>query len=291
MTIKHLVLSGGGPTMIQTLSLIQILENNQYINLNEIESIYGTSSGAIAAIIIALKFDWEIINDYIIKRPWQLVFPIKVQNIVDTYTKKGLFDISVIEKCFKPLFDAKNIPININLLQFYELTKIELHMFSFEINEYKLEDISYKTYPTLSVLTALQMTCAIPLLISPICIDNKCFIDGGVACNYPLSFCVNNCNKLDEILGIKNIFIEEKSNINNDSNLYDYILTFFFNSVFNVRHNYIQPTIKNEIICDGHSLSYDFFKLAINNIDTRIELFESGKKIANKYLLSLQNSI
>ena len=114
MTIKHLVISGGGPTMVQALGAIQHLEQNNFVNMNNIESIYGTSAGAIVGILICLKFDWETINDYIIKRPWHDVFPIKVQNIFDAYTKKGVYDVKTIEKCFKPLLDAKDIPMDIN---------------------------------------------------------------------------------------------------------------------------------------------------------------------------------
>ena len=76
MTIKHLVISGGGPSMIQTLGVIQHLEDQAFICLKNIESIYGTSSGAIVGVLISLGYDWETINDYIIKRPWQDVFNI-----------------------------------------------------------------------------------------------------------------------------------------------------------------------------------------------------------------------
>ena len=123
MTIKHLVISGGGPVLIQILGAIQHLERNEIVHMNEIESIYGTSAGAIIGILICLKFDWDTINDYIIKRPWHDVFPIKVQNIFDAYTKKGIFDIKTVEKCFKPLLDAKDIPMDINLEDFYKFSK------------------------------------------------------------------------------------------------------------------------------------------------------------------------
>ena len=178
MTIKHLVISGGGPIMIQVLAAIQHLEQNSFLSLNTIESIYGTSAGAIVGVLMCLKFDWETINDYIIKRPWQDVFPVKVQNIFDAYTKKGIFDIKTIEKCFKPLLDAKDIPMDVHLEDFYKLSNIELHFFSFEINEYKVQDISYLTHPTLPLMTAIHMTSALPVLVNPVCIDNKCYIDG-----------------------------------------------------------------------------------------------------------------
>ena len=284
MAIKHLVISGGGPIMIQILSAIQELEKNEYLNMANIESIYGTSAGAIIGVMLSLGFDWETLNDYIIKRPWQDVFPIKVQNILDAYTKKGIFDIKTVEKCFKPLFDAKDIPINITMEDFYELTKKELHIFSFEVNEYKVIDISYKTYPKLKILQAIQMTCALPVLITPVFIDDKCFMDGGVACNYPLSFCIDSGKEPDEILGFKNKYSNEKSNINAESTLLDYILSFLFKAVFNVHNNYVQPIIKNEVICDTSYLTIDMLKSSLSNIEVRRELFEKGRLAANNFL-------
>jgi predicted acylesterase/phospholipase RssA len=284
MTIKHLVLSGGGPIMIQILSSIQELEKKKYIDIKNVESIYGTSAGAIIAVMIALKFDWETINDYIIKRPWHDVFQIKPQNIFHAYTNKGIFDIRTFEKCFKPLFDTKDIPLDINLKDFYDLTKIELNMFSFEVNEYKLEKISYKTYPELSVLKAVQMSCALPILISPVFINNKCFMDGGIACNYPLNFCIDSVKNPDEILGFKNNYPNEKPNINENSTLLDYIFNFLLKSVFNVHNNYIQPIIKNEVICDTNYLTLDMLKDSLSSIEIRRDLFEKGKISAANFL-------
>jgi predicted acylesterase/phospholipase RssA len=262
MTIKHLVISGGGPIMVQVLGAIQYLEQNQFVIMDNIETIYGTSAGAIVGILICLKFDWETINDYIIKRPWHDVFPFKVQSIFDAYTKKGVYDIKTIEKCFKPLFDAKDIPMDINLEDFYQLTNVELHMFSFEINEYKIQDISHLTHPTLSLMLALQMTSALPLLITPVCMDDKCYIDGGMSCNYPLSYCIESGKKPDEILGFKNKYGENKNFINSESNILDFLLSFLFKAVFSVSTDNIQPIIQNEVLCDAQYLNLNIENLS-----------------------------
>lgn len=277
--------------MLQILSAIQELEKNNYLNMNNIETIYGTSAGAIIGLMISLKFDWETLNDYIIKRPWHDVFPIKVQNILDSYTKKGIFDLKTIEKCFKPLFDAKDIPIDISLLDFYNLTKMELHMFAFEINEYKIEDISYKSYPNLSLLKAIQMTCAIPVLLTPVCIENKCFMDGGVACNYPLNYCIESGKSPDEILGFKNKYSDDKSIVNEESTLLDYLLNFLFKAIFSANTHYSQPTIKNEVICDATHLSLDTLRSALSNIEVRKDLYLKGQQSAIKFLENLQSGI
>ena len=291
MTIKHLVISGGGPILVQVLGAIQYLEQNNFICMNDIESIYGTSAGAIIGTLICLKFDWETINDYIIKRPWQDVFPIKVKNIFDAYAKKGVFDIKTIEKCIKPLLDAKDIPLDINLEDFYKLTKIELHMFSFEINEYKVKDISYLTHPTLTLMMAIQMTSALPVLISPVCIDGKCYIDGGMSCNYPLSYCIESGKTPDEILGFKNKYGENKNIVNSESTILDFLLTFLFKAVFSVSTDGLQPSIKNELICDAQYLSFDVLRTTLSNIEVRKDLFNNGKQSAVDFIAKLENSV
>jgi predicted acylesterase/phospholipase RssA len=284
MTIKHLVISGGGPIMIQILGAIQHLEKNEIVDMKNIESIYGTSAGAIVGVLICLKFDWETINDYIIKRPWQDVFPIKVQNIFDAYTKKGIFDIKTIEKCFKPLLDAKDIPIDINLEDFFKLSNIELHLYSFEINDYKVHDISHLTHPKLSLMTAIQMTCGLPILVTPVCVDNKCYIDGGMACNYPLNYCIESGKKPDEILGFKNKYSDEKENVNSDSTILDFLLSFLFKAVFSVNTDRNQQQIKNEVTCDAHYLSFDVLKNTLSNIEVRRDLFKNGTETAKKFI-------
>ena len=284
MTIKNLVISGGGPIMIQILGAIQHLEKNEIFDTKNIETIYGTSAGAIVGVLICLKFDWETINDYIIKRPWQDVFPIKVQSIFDAYTKKGIFDTKTIEKCFKPLLDAKDIPMDINLNDFYKLTNIELHLYSFEINEYKVQDISYLTHPGLSLMTAIQMTSCLPILVTPVCIDNKCYIDGGMACNYPLSYCIDSGKNEDEIFGFKNKYIDEKEHVNSDSTMLDFLLSFLFKAVFSVNTDRKQPQIKNELICDADYLSFSVLKNALTNMEVRRNLFENGIETARKFI-------
>lgn len=291
MTIKHLVISGGGPIMIEILGTLQELEKNNIINTSNIESIYGTSAGAIVGILLCLKFDWDTIADYIIKRPWQDVFKINPQTLFDSYTKKGLFDMKTVEKCFKPLFDAKDINIDINLEDFYNICKIDLHMYSFEINQYKLHDISYVTHPKLKLMTALQMTCGLPILVTPVCIDNLCFIDGGMACNYPLNYCVDSGKNVNEILGFKNNYSKEKININDESTLFDFILNFLFKAVTSVNIDNNQPNIKNEITIDVEYLTIDILKDSLSNIEIRRKLFNNGIEIAKKFLHNLESGV
>lgn len=287
MTIKHLVLSGGGPIMIQLLGAIKHLDDNKFINLKNIESIYGTSAGAIVGVLLCLKhtYDWETINDYIIKRPWRDVFKIKVEKILETYSKKGIFDLKTIEKCFKPLFDAKDISMDITLEDFYKYSNIELHLFTFEVNEFKVEDISYLTHPKLQLLTAIQMTSCLPILLTPVTIDDKFYIDGGIVCNYPLKYCIDAGKNPDEILGFKNKYDNKtKSHINSDSTLLDFLMCFLFKVIYSLNTDNLQPAIKNEFLCNTDRMSIEMLKSSLNSVDVRKTLFNLGVEDAKSFL-------
>jgi len=287
MTIKHIVISGGGVSIFQSLGIIQRLEEKEFLDLSIIESIYGTSAGAIFGVLLCLKFDWETINDYLIKRPWHELFKVKVENIFESYKNKGIFNNKIVEKCFKPLFDAKDIPLNINMVDFYNLTKIELHMYTLEINEYKIHDISYLTHPELKLLDAVHMSCALPIILTPICIEDKCYMDGGVITNYPLNYCIESGKNPDEILGLKNNVCINKKDITCESTILDFLLNFLHKSILCLNTTNSQTIIKNEVVCDINATTIENLNSVIKSYDKRKDLLEDGIRCADIFYSTL----
>jgi hypothetical protein len=284
--IKHLVLSGGGSTLFISLGIVQQLQKDSKVIMNEIQSIYGTSAGAMVAVILCLKFDWETINDYVINRPWNDAYPIDVNSIFEAYTKKGLFDRKLMEIFFKPLFDTKDVSMEITMLEFYQHTGVEIHMYSFEMNEFKIVDISYKTHPELTLLTALHMTCAVPTIITPVCVGDKCYIDGGVTQNYPIKYCINSPGcKPEEVLGIKNEFTCETYNITTESTMIDFITCFLFKLVFFLMHDTSKQPLLNEVVCKSEIATLSYIKKVVHSRDLRRELLESGIELGKKYVV------
>ena len=223
MPIKHIVIPGGGPIGFQALGAIQYLEQNNFFKIDNIETLYATSIGTVIAVLIALKFDnWDIINDYMIKRPWQNVFQIDITQIFNFFSNKGIFDINTINIFFKPLLNAKDLPMDITLKDFYEYSNIELHIFSLEINKFEVIDCSYITHPDLSLIKAVHMSCAVPVLFAPVCIDNKCYIDGGVVCNDPLNYCIKRSDNMEDIFALSNYYTDlDNNNVNDNSSILD----------------------------------------------------------------------
>lgn len=298
MTIKHLVISGGGPIGLSFLGATEHLCSVNFINIADIESIYATSIGAILGVVLSLKYDYPTLNKYFIERPWKEIFKLTAKQIMDTYTNKGLYDIKIIEKIFKPLLAAKDLSLQITLKEFYEYSQKDIHFFAFDINTYKTVEITHILYPDMPLINAVYITCSLPGVFTPTIIDNMCLMDGGMLANFPLNYCLRDHSNKDEILGFNFVYrnvdgTECSGNniINDDSDMMDFILALSLNSM-----NYITNSIKYDKIdkilecCSNTTtLTIDSISHAIGTMEGRQELFDKGIEIAKQFII--QNEI
>jgi predicted acylesterase/phospholipase RssA len=285
--IEHIVINGGGPTGFLSYGALKHLFEMEFIKRDEIKTIYGTSVGAIIGVIISLKYDWKTLDDYFIKRPWEKVFKIEPEHFFDMYRSKGLFQFSVVNEILKPLLTANDLSEYITLREFYEYSKIEHHFFTVEMNSFKKIDINYKTHPELSLITALEMSSAVPILFKPIILDDKCYIDGGLFDNYPINECLTNEKCTDEqILGIRNKWSHQNIVIDDNMNLFQYLQASLEQIVKYVQSKDAAVTIRYEVkcLCDQNLADYSKWIEYMTNVLNRKELIESGKKYAELFL-------
>lgn len=284
--IKHIVIAGGGATGFSYYGILKETNRMGIWSYEDIESIYGTSVGGIIAVFLCLQYEWESLDDYLIKRPWNNVFKFNMYSIIDSYQKRGIFDIKPIEETLMPLFKGKDISIDVTMKEFYEATNIELHLFATELNSYELIDFSYKTHPDWKVVDVVYSSAGLPVMFSPRLIDNKCYCDGGVIQNYPLLNCVNNGCNINEILGIRMKLIKPTINtLDEKSSLLDYLMKIIKNyskKILTLNNNNIG--IKYEYFVESEAPSlYNIFSV-LNDSEERIKLINKGVEIAKDLL-------
>jgi predicted acylesterase/phospholipase RssA len=294
MTIKYLVIAGGGPIGLQFLGALEYLHDQQFWKIEEIESIYATSIGTVIGAFLCLKYDWPTLNKYIIERPWHDAFTLNGKQIFDAFYNKGLFDKKLAEIIFKPLLEAKDLSLGITLKEFYEYSKIEFHLYTFELNKFETIDISYKTHPDLLLTQALTMSSALPGIFMPTFLDDGCYIDGGVMSNYPLSYCLKEHSDPNEILGIT-FYRPIKEDTNNgyknntitvDSSVIDYAIGFFINAMNYIYKNIKRDKIENQVECinDEQFLTLDVIRASISSSEMRKLWIERGINDARLFL-------
>ena len=194
--IRHLVISGGGVFGFSCFGAIREYCRLGLLEINNIDSIYATSVGTMIGVFIALKYDMGEVEEYLVKRPWNRVFPFTLPTILSAVERRGIFDQSALKEIFLPFFLARDLSIDITLREFYEITRVDFHCFSTEISELKSVDLSHKTHPEWKLMDAVYCSSCLPILFAPffhVTADgkNECYVDGGLLENYPLQDCLD----------------------------------------------------------------------------------------------------
>jgi NTE family protein len=287
MTIKHLVLSGGGAAGFTVYGALKYLNKKNFFNLSDIKSIYASSAGSIIAGLVMLSENWDMLDDYILKRPWDKLININPTSLLNLWQKKGIFNEEMIKVILKPFLQAKEFDENITLKQLYEKTNIEIYMYTTNINSLELETVSlsYKSHPDLEFYKAITMSSAFPLMFMPICDASNCYVDGGLLNNFPLNDCINLNNDIDEILGIK---ISSNSNnieyVNNDTLLPMYLYSIIIKMYILVNKKNIDIEIPNLVNCYIKDNSFSKWGNAVVDMSTRQEYISIGENSAKHFL-------
>lgn len=283
--IKHLVISGGIVYGYSFYGCLRQLSKLGMWNIEDIETTHSTSVGTIFSTIIALKHEWDTIDAYIVDRPWHTVFKIDIISIMNCYSTRGILPLDIIERIFLPLFGAKDISVNITLIEFFEITGIEMHYYTTSMTNFETVDLSYLTHPDWKVTDAIYVSCSMPIFFIPFIKNNVWYTDGGFISNYPIDFCLKSLKTSDEdeILGIKIDFPEIE--LHNDTTLFEYIACILLK--FSTKMTNHGKTIRNEISITPLEdvSSYDIYAL-VNSPEKRRHLIDHGINIANSFIVS-----
>lgn len=299
--IKHIVLSGGGHVGFTQCGILKTLCEDNFYNIENIETIYAASAGAILGVILCLKHNFDDLTQYIIDRPWQEAIELDITNLLNFYQDKGIFNDEIFIIILKSLLLAKDLHLHSTLRDLYNISKIELNIFTTKMEDFSAYKLNYKSHPSMSIIQAVHMSAAIPFVFQPVFYDDFCFMDGGIVNNYPLEICLSEqkCSKFD-ILAINNN-IHNKSNdkihkLTPSSNIIDICLVFF--SHYNVLRHKIKElsqisgdhiTIPYEIQTYTNGININELYECVTNKDKRKTLLQEGQVQAKSFLKYLTN--
>ena len=223
MTIKHLVFSGGSYKILYMIGIIKYLNDVNYFKNNEIKTIRATSAGCILSMLIILNLDYNNIENFVINKPWEKLFKVTTENILNAIYSKGFLNVNFIRDIFANHFKHKKLKLDLTRKELYEYSKIDFYIYVFNASKFEGEIFNYKSHPDLKVLDAIYMSCSLPFAFEPMKYNNSYYLDGGLEIEYPLNDTVKNCENKNEILSIcvKNMKKSELE-ITDDMNLLNY---------------------------------------------------------------------
>lgn len=293
MVIKNLVFSGGGPNGLSQFGAIKKLTED-IIDINDIENIYATSIGTVLSILLTIKIDMIDIEEYLIKKNWSKSFLHNSNDILNLDKNKGFINHNFIKEILECFLNSKDINIDINFKDLYDISNKSLHFYSIKLNDYTLTEFSCKTTPDMPVLTACIASCSIPPIFGPVLYKDEHYIDGGFLNNYPINSCLNSTKcKHEEVLGIrvrgKRSF--QYNNIEKDT-FPKYLCKITGDLIGKNMTDDFQIDISNNLVIDAEfeTTNIELWDSFANDIEFRKNLITNGYKVADEFKEKIQRT-
>ena len=197
--IDTLILSGGGPSGIAYIGVLQALYDQEILTpeLDGVKEIITTSVGILMAypLIIGLRnrVVYEISKQYDLSR----FLNYEKIHINDILVEYGLFETDGMRSLMKAMTQAVFQTETITLQELYDKIPIKLTVKVYNTTDSRVEYISHTNHPDMSVTKLAEMTTAIPFMFKPVSYQNKLYCDGGIRGSFPLEAC-----RSDNYLGI-----------------------------------------------------------------------------------------
>lgn len=215
---KNLALEGGGIRGLAYAGALMVLEEKGI--LKDIETVAGTSSGAITALMLSVGYNAHEIDSVFQSLKFQQfndgkdIFG-KIYRVKNEY---GIFKGDKFEKWLGTLISNKTGNANTTFGELHQLrlannTYKDFYCTGTNITKQKLQTFSWQHTPLMQLKTAVHISGCIPVYFKPVAIDslgrevsikkhkNTCdlYVDGGMLCNYPINMfdtCFDGSNPL-----------------------------------------------------------------------------------------------
>jgi NTE family protein len=270
-----LVIGGGGIKGLSALGAITKLQELNIISSPEI--LCGTSCGAMIAVLMLIGYSATDIRDLLLELDFTALFKLDLDDIFET-PHIGLSSNEKFAKVLRKMMSLKGISPNITFGELYKLIPRQLIVTGTCLNDMCLHYFSAKESPTMSVVLAVQISMAVPVLFKPIHFDGKLWLDGGCLNNFPVE---PFQSYLHDVIGVNLDGIDGKKKYecktfeDPQSYLGQILACMIKGAGFAKMKQYEHIAIN---ICCDEGTSFDW------NItrESKVELFEHGYKIAGE---------
>ena len=168
---QSIAFGGGGVRGGMLVGAISALERTQGLVFPK--GVYGTSIGAVLATAVAFQMNAQQIKD-MFENKFDLPLPsIRISNVTDVPTKKGLFSMDALEQMLVQAFQSQGIDIRDKTIgdAAQPLRIVASNMTTRRIT------ILQGSVP---LLTALKCSCCLPFVFHPQVLYGHVYLDGGV---------------------------------------------------------------------------------------------------------------
>ena len=268
---RNLVLSSGSVKGIAHIGAIQKLIDEKLLDLTKLDSVAGTSSGALAGLLIILGFSMNEIWNFLQSVDFnKLIEP----NIMLLLTKCGVETGQIIYNVIEEILMKKTKIKHITFKQLYDITKINYTVVGSCLTTKEAIYYNHISTPNFKVSVAVRISISIPGFFIPVTIDDKKYVDGAIIDEYPIDLFKN---EIDKTIGIL-ICNEYETTYECPEQFFMAMVNLFFH-IYN-KNNYSKfPS--NTIYIKHKNTSAFKFDL---DLDTKKKIYQAGIEAVEEFL-------
>ncbi|WP_027002796.1 patatin-like phospholipase family protein [Hugenholtzia roseola] len=204
--IKNLVFEGGGVLGAAYQGVYEALEEQGL--MPRIEKIAGTSTGAIAALILSLGYTAAECKQILLDLDMRKLTDGGTTGIFRIFTQFGWYKGDKLLHFFEKLIADKLDNPKATFQDFYEAGMLDLYLIGTNVSKNRFDIFSYKTTPDMEVAKAVRISMSVLFFFAAQTYKGDYFVDGGALLNYAIQIFDREVLKLhlsrspkDETLG------------------------------------------------------------------------------------------
>lgn len=254
--MKALIMGGGGLKGVAYLGKLSSLP----FSANDYDIYAGTSIGGVFSILLAIGYTiHEIMNVFTCSNVFDL-FKVDLNSLLNEY---GIINVHEFISTWETFVDPR-----MTIQDVYEQFEKELNIVGTSLSNGKAYYMNRFTSPHMPVLTALRITCCIPMMVPSVPWNEDAYIDGCFSDNFPYIHTTSLFNlKHKDVIGMCLAADEVKEDLPQD-------LFQFASKVCDIgMYNIVKKTPIPSHVCVLKPKSHSYNMYVTNDNQERIDYF------------------
>jgi predicted acylesterase/phospholipase RssA len=216
--VKYMVFSGGSTKAYFYVGGLRYIEEKWPGSMEQIDTFVGSSVGAIISFFCCMgngsKEILNLMND--INQQYGC-FKMDVDQVLDILEKLGLDNGEILTRVMRGLLEKQFDRTSVTFAQLKEWLGKNLCISAFNATKKRTDFFAPDTTPHMDVIDAIRASFAIPIIFTPITINNDIYVDGSILDHFPVSYLIERKINPQEVLGF--VIELSKVEINNSPSL------------------------------------------------------------------------
>jgi predicted acylesterase/phospholipase RssA len=189
MSFRRVVMSGGGAHCLAFVGCLRYLERHGADGLRDLDTLVGCSAGALCCLLCVLGYSSSEIVTLMTERFCTMgCHVIDVEGVFDVADSWGIDDGHNFTRFVRSVLRERTGFDDITFADLKRAYGKDLVVVATNVTQARREFFDASRTPTTSVVTALRMSMAVPVVYTPVRYGGDVYVDGGVLDNVPVDY-------------------------------------------------------------------------------------------------------